>query len=502
MRLHAASPDPMPNPVAGIATLDEVLSHNAFRDPDGRALSNATLPFRGTWRETNRAVSALAETFAGWRLGPDAVVGVQLGSGPEAALTCLALWRAGLIAALLPLPWRRREMTAALAAVGAQAVVARTEAAGGRPGESACEAAFELDRLRFVATFGPDAPDGATPLDHLLDSAAPSAGERPDRPDDAADHVAVITFDPAATPIARSHNELVALGLAPLLAGRLGGGDRLLSTLDLAGLPGLATGLAPWLVTRATATFHQPSTLEALIEAARDATHVALPGRIMERLVADGAFEGLSPKAVFAAWRAPEPRLSAPVAVPGTEMVDVIALGEIALVASSRAGPARFAAVPLGPFAPEGLAPLIETRVGPDGRLYARGPVCPANVFASPEGAAVAIDAEGFVETGFVGVADRAAGRVMLGGRRRGALQVGGVSVTQVEAERAFAAAGIDGSVDLQDDPVLGARLRLTLKPGADALSADAAALALEEAGFGPALFPRAVVAEPARRTA
>lgn len=505
MRLPAAARDALPNPVAGHATLDEVLSHYAERDPAGLALIDAGLTFPGTWSESDRVVSVLAETFSRWRLSPNAVVGVQLGSSFQGALTCLALWRAGMIAALLPLPWRRQEVTAALDSVGAEAMVTWAAAAGGRPGEAACEAAFSLDRLRCIATFGPGTPDGATPLDHLLDAPAAQAPPHPERPDDAADHVAVVTFDAGATPIARSHNELVAVGLAPLLAANLGGGDRLLSTLDLAGLAGLATGLVPWLVTRATATFHQASTTAALAAAcaALKATHMAVPGRALERLAADGAFAGAEPVAAMAAWRAPDPRDARDfTGLAGATVVDVIALGELGLIAAVRSAASQPTPVPLGVFAPEGLDALIDIRVAADGRVSVRGPVCPGGVFASPEGAALTFDADGYAATGFTGVADDAAKRVTLDVQRRGVLQVGGVSVDQSAAENAFAAAGLFGALDTQDDATLGARVRLTLEPGADAISADDAAALVEAAGYGPALAPRTVTATPARKTA
>ncbi|MFD1333609.1 AMP-binding protein, partial [Methylopila musalis] len=347
MRLAPASDAPLVNPVAGVSTLDEVLTHNAQRDPDGLALVDARLRFEGTWRETDRAVSALASAFAAWRLKPDAVVGVQLGSSFESALVCLALWRAGLVAALLPLAWRRREITEALNGVGAEAVVVRTRAAGGRPAEAVCEAAVDLERLRFIGVFGEDEPDGATPLDEVLEQHA-GRFVRADRPEDAADHVAVITFDAGAVPVARTHNELVALGLAPLLAAKLTGGDRLFSTLDIAGLPGLACGFTPWIVTRCAATFHQPTGTEAFAEAARvlNATLLVAPGVALPRLVKDGALAGVTLTAVLAAWREPDPRSSAATpAIAAPTFVDAIAFGELGLVASER--PAHGRPVPL-----------------------------------------------------------------------------------------------------------------------------------------------------------
>ncbi|GLK75762.1 hypothetical protein GCM10008171_10160 [Methylopila jiangsuensis] len=501
MRLAPASHAALVNPVAGVSTLDEVLTHNAQRDPDGLALVDARLPFEGTWRETDRAVSALAAAFAGWRLKPDAVVGVQLGSSFESALVCLALWRAGLTAALLPLAWRRREITAALAAVGAEAVVVRTQAAGGRPAESVCEAAVDLERLRFIGVFGADEPDGATPLDEVLEQHA-GRFARADRPMDAADHVAVITFDAGAVPVPRSHNELVALGLAPVLAARLTGADRLFSTLDFAGLPGLACGFTPWIVTRCAAAFHQPSSTEAFAEAARrlQATLLVAPGAALPRLVKDGALKGVTLTAAIAAWRAPDPRSSAAQPAAAAPLfVDAIAFGELGLVATERPGHGRPAPLALGAIAPEGLDALIETRVAEDGRLGVRGPACPSAAFPVETGSALAFGAEGWLDTGLVGLADHAAGRLALGGRR-GVLQAGGLSVLKAEAQRALAAVGLTGALDAQSDADLGSRLRLTLHAPSE--RATDVAARLETEGFGPAFTPTIAAPEASRGAA
>lgn len=504
MRLPAASNDPLPNPVAGRSTLDEVLAHNAARHPDGQALVDGALPFAGSWREVDRAVSALAARFAAWRLSPDAAVGVQMGSSPEGALVIAALWRAGLIPAVLPLPWRRREVAAALDAVRAEAIVAVTERSGMRPAETACEAAVNLERVRFIGSFGANPPDGATPLDAALVEPAPLF-ERTGRPDDAADHVAVIGFELGAVPVARTHNELVAASLGALLASQLGASGRLMSTLDLGGLAGLATGLAPWLLARCAVTFHQASSTAAFAAAARalEATHVAAPGRALERLVGDGALGGILPDALIAVWRAPDPRSGASASgltTPAT-LVDVTLFGELGLVAAARKAPTRPVATPLGPVAPEGLAPLIETQVTPDGRVLVRGPACPGGRFLAAGGARLTHDADGFVDTGLVGIADRASGRISLGGRRRGVAQVGGVALSLSEAEATMAAVGLAGSVSVEDDAALGGRLRLEPAGGRRVTEAEAAE-ALAEAGFGAGFAPLTAPLERARLTA
>lgn len=499
MRLAPYSEE-LPNPAAGDRTLDEILAANAARAPDAEALSAPDLSFPGDWREVDRAVSGLAETFAGWALGEDAVVGVQLGSTPQAALTCLALWRAGLVPAMLPLAWRRREIAGALASVGATAIVAAARGGGADLAEIACEVAAGVETIRFVGCFGGPAPDGATPLDDALDRAC-GRYARPDRPDDAADHVAVVTFEAGGAPVARSHNDLAAAALGPALAARLTPDAALVSTLDLASLAGLTTGLAPWLLSGCAAAFHTASTAGALREAADriGASHVALPGRLAAGLFAEAGLGAAAPVAI-AVWRAPDGR-GAAADIPGAAaIVDAIAFGELGLHATIRPARDRHAALPLGLARIEAAGGLIEFKVGAQGRLALRGPACPqAPCPADPLAPALEFDAEGFVETGIAAMADVAARRIALGGRRRGVAQVGGLALSLAEVESAYARTGLKGLPAIVDDPLFGTRLALM---GAGAQEVSAAAETLSAAGFGPAVAPVAHAAEPARKTA
>lgn len=502
MRLEPFSHDQMPNPVAGGATLDSVLSLNARRRPNALAMVDARLPFPGTWAEIDKAVSSLASTFASWKLGPDAVVGVQLGSSFEGALTCLALWRAGLIAAMLPTAWRWRDTARALETLNASAIVAFSESGGAKLAEIACVVAAGIDTMRYVGCFGA-APDGATRLDDDLLRRAPAPLVQ--RPTSAADHVAIITFEAGGAPAPRSHNDLVAAGLGPLIVGEVSDKTRLLSTLDLAGLAGLSTGLAPWLTTGATACFHEATTTHAFAEAAEllEATHVTMPGRLADRLVAEGAMGGASPLTVFAIWRAPDGRGPAkPIGGEETTVVDVLLIGELGVLASTRPTLNRHAPLPLGPHAVGGLDPLIDLRVLQDGRLFVRGPACPQAAFPAAEGApALPFSADGYIETGLAGIADRAAGRTALGGLRRGVAQIGGIAVPMSDAIAAARATGLKGSLVVDDDALFGLRFALKLDPDAE-MSVEAAVVALELAGFSPALAPIAVRAESARKTA
>ena len=499
MRLTPFAPDPMHNPVAGRLTLDGVLELNARRNPEGRALAGEGLPFAGSWRDVDEAASALAAIFASWRLGEDAVVGVQLGSSWQGALVCLGLWRAGLVPAMLPLGWRRFETARALLSVGASAMVTMTHAAGAPLAEIACEVAWGLEGVRFIGCFGDAAPDGVTPLDAAL-SDPDVIWEGRERPEDAADHVAVITFEAGGVPVPRSHNELVAAALTPLLAARLSEEAALVSTLDLAGLPGLGTGLAPWLTTGATVLFHQASDGPALAAVVHEveATHLTLPGRAADRLIAECGLDAGRLQAVTAVWRAPDGRGPAkPLGVEGATVVDAVAIGELGLLAGARTNEALHAPLPLGASGPDGLAPLIDLRVLPDGRLFIRGPACPQAAFPGDPGAPTPpFGADGYLDTGLTGIADRVVGRVLPGGRRRGVAQIGGLAVSLGDAEMAARVASLPAKLATQEDALFGTRF--VLGAGEDGAAADA----IVAAGFSPALLPASAVRGRARGAA
>ncbi|WP_155904982.1 AMP-binding protein [Methylopila sp. M107] len=501
MRLDPSWPDQLDNPVANLATLDDILVQNANRNGDATALFR---PDGGalTWREADAAAAALAAVITEWRLGEDAVVGVQLGSSLEGAISCLAVWRAGLIPAMLPLAWRRRELSTALSSVGASAVLTLSRGGGAALAEIACEVAADLYAIRYVGCFGGDPPDGATPLDDVL---VPSlnAAERQLRPTDDARNVAVVTFDAGHVPVARSHSELLAAALGPLVASRLSAQSALVSTLDLAGLGGLAVGLAPWIASGCAARFLQPSDTAGFAETLRDveATHLVAPGRLAGRMAGDAAFDPSALEAVSLVWRAPDGR-SAPVDL-GTDVatIDVSLFGELGLYAAARAQPARFAALPVGEAGPEAFPPLIELRIGRDGRLAVRGPACPSAPFpAAPEAPRIAFDDDGFLETGLAGFADRTANRLSLGGRRRGVVQVGGLPLSIDDLDEAYRRAGVRTAPHAEDDPLFGARVALAA--GAGEPSLESVATLLEAAGFGPALAPIEAAAQPVRRTA
>ena len=150
-------------------------------------------------------------------LPTDAVVGIQLPNIVENILAMLGVLRAGMIVAPLPLLWRRADAVAALARVGAKALITCGRVGAFNHGQFALGVAADVFSIRYVCGFGKNLPDGVVSFDDLftaekLDPVLPLDRERQHN---AAAHVAAITFDigeGGVVPVARNHAELLAGG--------------------------------------------------------------------------------------------------------------------------------------------------------------------------------------------------------------------------------------------------------------------------------------------------
>src|SRR6185295_17727875 len=239
------------------ATLDDLFRRALARRPDATALIDPPdritvtdgAPRHLTYAEADRAISALAERLRGSGLPAHAVVALQLPNTVESAIALLAVLRAGMIAAPLPLLWRQADATAALGRVGARALIGCRQIGEVDYGEIAMQLAAETFAIRFVGAFGDNLPDGVVPLDDIF-SAAAADGPALEPSVEAANHVAVITFDVTAdgiVPVARSHAEMIAGGLAVHLEARIESDATLIGALALSSFAGLASTVVPWL---------------------------------------------------------------------------------------------------------------------------------------------------------------------------------------------------------------------------------------------------------------
>src|SRR5262245_21361614 len=102
----------------------------ALVDPPNRADFTDGPPRRLSYAEADRIVGAIAAQLNKLGLQPDTVVGIALPNTVELVLTVLGVLRAGLIAAPLPLLWRRAEMSRALRRIGAKIIVTTSHADG------------------------------------------------------------------------------------------------------------------------------------------------------------------------------------------------------------------------------------------------------------------------------------------------------------------------------------------------------------------------------------
>src|SRR6187401_2707111 len=102
-------------------TLDDLFRRAATRHPDAIALADPPnresfsegSPRKLTYTETDRAVSAIASRLRNLGLKRDSVIGIQLPNTVESVVAILGVLRANMIAAPLPLLWRRADAAAA-----------------------------------------------------------------------------------------------------------------------------------------------------------------------------------------------------------------------------------------------------------------------------------------------------------------------------------------------------------------------------------------------------
>jgi hypothetical protein len=198
----------------------------ALADPPNRESFTDGAPRRLTYAEADRMVAAIAGRLHRMGLPVDAIIGVQMPNIVENFLAMLGILRAGMIVAPLPLLWRRADAVAALARVGAKALITCGRVGDFKHSQFGMRVAAEVFAIRYVCGFGAKLPDGVVPFDDLFaaDNLDPVPPLERERQANAPAHLAAITFDAAEgglVPVARNHSELVAAALVVLLESRL-----------------------------------------------------------------------------------------------------------------------------------------------------------------------------------------------------------------------------------------------------------------------------------------
>jgi hypothetical protein len=376
------------------ATLDDVFRRALTRRPAALALADApnrrafadSRPRQLTFAEADRAISAIAGRLRRMGLATDTTVAIQLPNTVDGIVTLLGVLRAGMIPMPIPLLWRRAEAVAALGRVGAKVLITSGRVGDVDYSDIAMHLAAELFPIRYVCGFGEALPDGIVPFDDLyaIDDPVPAL-ERPGNP---AAHVAVITWDVTAeglVPVARSHGELLAGGVAVMLEAGIEQDAAILATLMPSSFAGLALTLVPWLLAGGTLALHHPFdpvAFAAQRHLLRCSTAV-VPGPLVGRLADAGLLapgDGL--KTVLGLWRAPERLPNSPAwRQPHVSLVDVHSFGEVGLVPARRGTTGKPTAVHFGtvsvPLASAEGVPIMEIARTLAGTVALRGPMIP-----------------------------------------------------------------------------------------------------------------------------
>jgi hypothetical protein len=474
----------------GHATLDDLFRRAAARrpsaialcDPPNRTRFSDGVPRRLCYADADRIVSAMAGRLRRLGLKTDTVIAIQLPNTVEGVLTILGVLRAGMIAAPLPLLWRRADMIAALSRIGPKAIVTTSHVGGFDHCALAMQVAAEMFPIRYICSFGDTTGDGVVGFDDLLaieTFAPPPEIQREGNP---ASHVAVTTFDVTPrglVPVARNHRQLIAGGLAALLEGRLKQDSVILGCTALGSFGGLALTLVPWLLTGGTLSLHHPFDAVAFsVQCNFERCDTAIvPGSLVPQLARAGLLSHADLQNVLAVWRAPE-RLAASPAWrhDDTRLIDAVVFGETGLICGRRGADGRPQPIPLGTVCAPREAPraieVAELARSGAGTLALRGPMVPRHPF--PPGAASfgmpQIEAEptGFVDTGYPCRLDRDAGTVVVTGPPPGVISFGGYRFLFNELQDLIRHADADASLGVLPDALAGNRLSGNVaEPGA-----------------------------------
>ena len=470
----------------------------ALIDPPDRERFTDGAAKRLSFIIADRIVSAIAGRLTQLGLKADAIVALQLPNTVESVLCMLGVLRAGMIAVPVPLLWRQTEAVQALSRIGARALITCQRIGPVDHGELAMHIAAATFTIRFLCAFGARHLDGVITFDDLLDAGHPG-NTRVERVGNPADHVAVITFETTPqglVPVARSHAELIAGGLAVALAARMGHETAILGALATSSFAGLSTTILPWLLAGGTLSLHHPFDSSIFAAQCGNRCEVAvLPGPLIPRLTEAGLVTGRNgPRTVLSVWRAPE-RAASSAQWPAGEnaLVDVLAFGEAGLVAIRRRTDGKPGSIALGPTAApraqgDGLV-LVNVARTPAGTLSLSGGMVPHHSFPPGDnrsgGPRFRIGEDGFVDTGYPCRLDRASGMLSVNAPPAGLISVGGYRFVLKELQDFIAHLSEGSSLAALPDALAGHRLaglssdreairRILTEQGANSLIVDA----------------------------
>ncbi|MBI4276142.1 MAG: AMP-binding protein [Rhizobiales bacterium] len=459
-------------------TLDKIFALAALRQPERLALIDPPnrqrftdgIPKRLTYGQADYAISTIAARLRQMQLPDHAVVAIQLPNVVEAVLTILGVMRAGYVAAPLPLLWRHADCVAALSRLGVKAIVTCCRLNAMEPCRVAMEVASRLFAIRYVCAFGQNLPNGVVALDDVFDAHSDKSISVAGRTDNDAGRVAVVTFDmqrDGPVPMPRTHLQVIAGGLAPLIESGAAENAMILSCIPLGSFAGLAIALVPWLLTRGTLVLHtpfDPPTLAAQFHE-HDPDLVILPGPLVSRISQAGLLGApAAVKAILSIWRAPERLQGAePWQDSKTALVDLIAFGEIGLLAARRGADGHPVPLTVGPITVPRVAAratiVAEIRRTDAGTLGLRGPmVCqhPDPTFGRDDAMTTP---DGLADTGFPCRLERDKQTIAITGPPPGMVGVGGYRFALRKLQELVSQVDRGGTIAALPDTLTGHRL-------------------------------------------
>lgn len=427
-------------------SLDDLFRRSVARRPDAEALIDpqdklrvtGSEPLRLTYAQASCAIANLAAHFAAVPLPAGSTVAIQLPNTAEMFLAVLAAMRAGLNVALIPLLWRKADLTDALNRIGARAIVTMSRIDGVDYTAHAMQAAVDAFSVRHIGAFGADVPDGLVALDEIMFGG--DADTRLSSRD--TQRASFITFDMTARGllvVPRTQVQLIANGLGLTMGLDLPAGPRIMSAIMPSSAAGFCLSGVAWLISGGTLLLHHPFDEGVLLRALADeaCTDFIAPAALALRLGDNPEFSAASELGhVVGLWRNPDQALGSSVWTGRQGFHDVMAFGEAGFVPTLR--DETGAATPITMTAGSASASVGEIIMTPAGTLGLRGPAVPSLAYADGgDGgrAASAPNSQDHIDTGFAARHDPATGTVYLTAPPAGLIGVGGYRFRSEELE-------------------------------------------------------------------
>ncbi len=465
----------------------------AIADPADRASFTDRTARRLTYAQLNDEIERLAKQLRMFEMPAESVVAIQLPNVVESIITLFAVMRAGLVAAPVPMLWRKADLSDALMRIEPKAFITLARLGDEKPALAACEAALNLFSLSFPCSFGANVPDGMIPLDD-----AGLEDEPVEFPVTPANALAIATFDATRDgffPVGRSHAQWLAAGLASLLESKIEAGDTIVSTVPPSSLAGIASSLIPWLLSGGMLQLAHGISAEAFEEIdAKAPVHIVAPATI----ASDVARAYRHPFKTCIALHRSSASLSLDLSgIAAERFVDLTVFGEVGAIALKRDDARRSRSIPLGAItAPSGAAGapvVIDTRIGADGILSLSGAMIPRRQFSPEPGAPqLETDRDNYVKTGFR--CEYRMGKLAIEPAPAGIALVGGVRYGIDDLARRIGRCADGILIDAVPDPLLGQRLRIVAE-------SVIAAKAIADAGHSALVVEAVETRVPKRRT-